>query len=52
MKEEQANGRRGAGRDQGIIINQEEVHVNSPIDLIESPSHLLFDCHSSHNYAL
>ena len=50
-KEERANGRRGAGRDQESVISQGEVQGVFPIDPVESPATLLFDCYSSPHYA-
>ena len=38
-KEEQTNGRRGAGRDRETVINLEEVQGSFPINPIEFPSH-------------
>ena len=38
-KEEQANGRRGAGRDRETVISWKEVQESFPIDPIEFPSH-------------
>ena len=38
-KEEQTNGRRGAGRDQETVISQEEVQGGFPIDPVEISSH-------------
>ena len=49
-KKEWANSRRGAGRDQEIVISQEEVQGVFPIDPVEIPSHLLLDHYSSHHY--
>ena len=52
-KEERANGRRGAGRDQETVISQEEVQGVFPIDPAKISSHFTLDCYSSHHhYAL